>query len=238
MLIPILSLILSINNSFAGKGLFENLNKIPKPGGVNTAIAPDARITGISYTGTGCPEGNLEFAISPDQQVISILFNNFAVQMGPNSGNEKSVKDCRITLPIEILNGNYQAMVQKIDYRGVASLPAGAHLSVFGSFNMRTPFNKKKEVDSWSMFSEKYSGPTDLDFLFTVKAKDSPGNSLFSKLFKTSWTPCSNRIDLNLTSRLALINQSPNQVAIATLDSADVSISPGIEYQISWRKCL
>ena len=62
-----------------------------------------------AIAGNGCPAGTTDFAITPDGQTLSILFDAFSAAPGN--------KTCNIAVPVHVPNG-FQVSLMTADYRG------------------------------------------------------------------------------------------------------------------------
>ncbi|WP_071190759.1 DUF4360 domain-containing protein [Trichormus sp. NMC-1] len=75
-------------------------------------------IVGISYGGSGCPDGSASVSVSNDGQELRILFDKF-IALG-NSDAESRRKSCNLTIPIKVPQGQ-QIALYDADYRGYVS---------------------------------------------------------------------------------------------------------------------
>lgn len=62
-----------------------------------------------AIAGSGCPGGTTDYAITPDGQTLSILFDNYIADPGN--------KTCNIAIPVHVPNG-FQVSLMTADYRG------------------------------------------------------------------------------------------------------------------------
>jgi hypothetical protein len=75
--------------------------------------------------GDGCPSGAVSAAISPDGTAISILFDNFMLEVARGTYTMPQLRRyCRFRIPLDLQPG-YNLDVSKIDYRGFADLQGG-----------------------------------------------------------------------------------------------------------------
>lgn len=75
--------------------------------------------------GDGCPTGSVRAIVSPDGSAISILFDQFQVQISPGRYQMPQLRrSCHFSLPINVAAG-WNLAVSQIDYRGFAQLEAG-----------------------------------------------------------------------------------------------------------------
>ena len=82
----------------------------------------DVRLGSPAYGGSGCPRGSAAVALSPDAKSLSILFDNFIVEAGGDSGRRTARKTCNVAIPVHVPQG-YSVSILKIDYRGFNSIP-------------------------------------------------------------------------------------------------------------------
>src|SRR5687768_7847017 len=78
---------------------------------------PGIRLGTPSYGGPGCPAGSASVSLSPDEDAISILFDQFIVEAGGVTGKRVDRKSCNLSLPVHIPQGYSVAIIQT-DYRG------------------------------------------------------------------------------------------------------------------------
>lgn len=75
--------------------------------------------------GDGCPSGSVSAVISPGGTAISILFDQFTIEIGPGRYTKpQMMRNCRFRIPLNLQAG-YNIDVSKIDYRGFATLENG-----------------------------------------------------------------------------------------------------------------
>lgn len=75
-----------------------------------------------AIAGSGCKAGTVDYAITPDGQTLSILFDSYSA----NPGN----KTCNIAVPVHVPNG-YQVSLMTADYRGFVKGSAELRRSYF-----------------------------------------------------------------------------------------------------------
>jgi hypothetical protein len=75
--------------------------------------------------GDGCPSGSVSATISPNGTAISIIFDQFQIELGPGRyAKPQMMRNCRFRIPLNLQPG-YNIDVSKIDYRGFANLEGG-----------------------------------------------------------------------------------------------------------------
>lgn len=172
------------------------------------------RLGDAAYGGTGCPAGSASVTVSPDQQSLSILFDNYVAEAG--AGRRVDRKSCNISIPVQIPSG-YSVAVFQVDYRGFNSVPRGA-MSRFDAEYFWAGARGPR-------VSRTFVGP--VNDVYTVS------DGLIASTMV--WTPCGASVNLRVnTSMMAQANARGEQT-MATVDSAD--ISSGLVYHLQWRRC-
>ncbi|MBV2168439.1 MAG: DUF4360 domain-containing protein [Bdellovibrio sp.] len=178
------------------------------------AEAQAIRLGQPAYGGTGCPAGSASVTLSPDQQALSILFDNYVAEAG--GGRRVDRKSCNISVPVEVPSG-YSVAVFQVDYRGFNSVPRGA-LSRFDAEYFWAGARGPR-------ISRTFAGP--LSDVYTVT-----DNLIASTMV---WTPCGASVNLRVNTSMMAQTNTRNEQTLATVDSAD--ISSGLVYHLQWRRC-
>ncbi len=178
------------------------------------SFADDVRLGYPAYNGTGCPNGSASVALSPDHSSLSILFGQFMVQAGGQSGRTLDRKNCDIAVPVHVPNG-LSVSVINIDYRGFNNLPVGA----MSKFNAEYFFAGTRGP----AYSKAFQGPLADNYVLR--------NNLVATA--VSWSPCGQ--DVNLRATTSMFVRSYREDAMATVDSAD--LHAGMIYSLQWRRC-
>ena len=96
-------------------------------GGLATlAHADDISLGQPGYGGTGCPGGSVSATLSPDSKSLSILFDQYQVEAGGDTGKTFDRKSCNIAIPVHVPQG-LSISVLAIDYRGYNNVPVGGN---------------------------------------------------------------------------------------------------------------
>ncbi|MFN8847343.1 MAG: DUF4360 domain-containing protein [Bdellovibrionales bacterium] len=184
---------------------------------ISTAqLLPGVKLGEPSYGGTGCPAGTASVSLSPDQDEISILFDQFITEAGGATGRMVDRKACELSVPLHIPQG-YSATVIQTDFRGFNLVSRGGMNRLNTEYfwaGMRGP-----------SYSNLYRGPQNEDYFAT--------NGVVAS--GVVWTPCG--MSTNLRIRATIMTQTNRQMdqSMMTVDSAD--ITGGLIYHIQWRKC-
>lgn len=180
-------------------------------------LAKGIRLGAPEYGGTGCPAGTASVSLSPEEDAISVLFDQFMVEAGSTTGRRVDRKACLLSIPVTIPQG-YSVSVIQVDYRGFNVIPAnGAYTRLNTEYfwaGIRGP-----------SYSRVFSGPNNQDFTLT--------NGILAQ--SLVWTPCGASINLRVnTSIMAQSNNRMDQTMMG-VDSAD--ITSGLIYHVQWRRC-
>lgn len=189
-------------------------------GATASAQADDISLGQPAYGGTGCPQGTVGVTLTPDQKVLSIIFDQFVVQAGQGSGVMIDRKSCNLAIPIHVPQG-FSVSVIKVDYRGYTFVPTGAMARFDVEYFLKS-FNSSSKGPS---SSRTFMGPVDSNYLLS--------NNLTATALV--WSACGEDISLRVNTAMMAKSNSKKQDVLATLDSAD--IAAGLVYQLQWRKC-
>jgi hypothetical protein len=170
-----------------------------------------------STGGNGCPQGSVSANLSPDNQQLSILFDQFLAEAGPGIGRTIDRKSCNISIPITV-PGGYSVSIVQVDYRGFVGLPSRSATARFSAeyffAGMRGP-----------LLQRSFVGSQNTDYLVDNRLAVSA----------MVWSACGAQTNLRINASMMLSNSDRSRDAIATVDSAD--ISSGILYQLQYRRC-
>jgi hypothetical protein len=174
------------------------------------------------FAGNGCASANsVQVTPSPDENSVSVLFNEMMVEAGGTTGKTLDSKVCSLSIPIDLPEGQNLAVMQ-VDYRGysfAAEEGSSNLLAVDYYFEpnqiRRYKYNFKVPSDENIILTE------DIAFLQPRKSK------------------CSGRVNLNLGLRITTRTpaRSINQTLLA-LDSLDaVSKTGNILFKLQTVPC-
>lgn len=179
------------------------------------AFADDISLGAPGYGGTGCPAGTVSVTLSPDAKSLSLLFDEYQVAVGGETGKSFDRKSCNIAIPVHVPQG-LSVSILKIDFRGFNHLPRSAN----SQFNVEYFFAGTKGPT----FQRKFRGPLDEDYLIN--------NELVAEAIV--WSGCG--VDVNLRTNSSMrLSSLYNQEAMSSIDSEDINAA--IVYQLQWKKC-
>ena len=187
-------------------------------------FAQSVVIRGVRLSGSGCQESTANASITSDGQLLSLLFDNYAAEIGIGSKNPNLTqikKDCRVLIDLDVPFG-MQYAIEGTEYRGFAALPASAY-----GFHRFTQVIANQMPPS--MREAQLKGPVSGNY--EVKVAQKPGRSPFSTCNQPQQT-------IELISEL-MVSYLPNArdraMAMINLDSIDTGINS--RFKLSWRPC-
>jgi len=172
----------------------------------------------ITYGGTGCPQGSLSTAISPDGQAVTVTFDQYDAEVGPDT--QPVVRQfCNLNLPMNIPSG-WQYSLVELDYRGYLSLDPHVEARQTSEYYF--------QGQQGPSFSSVWYGPEDRDFDFS--------DVIGLETHNWSWSPCYEQRHLTIKTSMVLNNRR-NRLGYGyiTTDSIDAEISH--VYALVWRHC-
>jgi Domain of unknown function (DUF4360) len=182
-----------------------------------SAMSDDIYLGEPGYGGTGCPAGSASVTLSPDLKSLSILFDEFIVEAGGESGKSLARKSCNVAIPVHVPSG-MTVSVLKVDYRGFLSLPRGAESRFSAEYFFAGSRGPKIEKTFRGAKEDDFTVTNDLDLISLV------------------WSPCGKDVNLRINTSLLLKTNRFLDEALSSLDSAD--IKAGMIYHLSWKRCL
>lgn len=106
------------------RGVEKRADLPPDNGGGNAPDPDKVHIVGVTYGGTGCPDGTVSHVLSDDRQVMTLIFDQYVAQIGPGVNTKENRKNCQLNINLRY-PGGFQFSVFSADYRGYANLEKG-----------------------------------------------------------------------------------------------------------------
>ena len=187
---------------------------------VETGDAPPAgsvTIRGVSYGGTGCPQGTMSSQISADRTVVTLIFDSYIASIGPGISVTEQRKNCQLNVDIKY-PGGFQYSILSADYRGYAAIQK----SVTGTLKSTYYFSGQTAQTSTEY---KFEGPVNGDYL---KHDTADSTSVV-------WSPCGTTGMLNINSQVRLATSNSSATGLLTTDSTDLKFTQVVYVQ--WQKC-
>jgi hypothetical protein len=169
------------------------------------------------YGGTGCPAGSAAATLSPSEDAISILFDQYWVEAGGVTTKNLDRKSCNVAIPVYVPQG-YSVAIFSIDYRGFVNLPSGSYAALDSEYfwaGIRGPIMRREGF-----------GPLNTDYVLRDEVRTET----------LVWSPCGQSINLRVNTSLQVKTNSRFEQTLATVDSAD--ITSGLVYHLQWRNCF
>jgi hypothetical protein len=184
------------------------------------ADGPDpgtVRIRGVTYGGSGCPQGSVSVQLSSDQTLVTLIFDEYIASIGPDVSVGDQRKNCQLNFALTY-PGGFQYSVFQADYRGYADLDAG----VTGTMKSTYYFSGQSQQTSTEAV---FQGPLNGDYL---KSDEADQVSLV-------WSPCGAEGMLNVNSQVRLTSNNRNAKGLLTTDSIDAKFVQKLA--VRWRTC-
>ncbi len=172
------------------------------------------------FEGNGCRTGSVGFAITPNEQVLSVLFDDFKAEAG--NGTLVDNKVCNALIPIHIPNG-YHLRLFQVDYRGFNALPKGA------VGELSTEYEFQGTVTEREKHFKPFKGPLEGEF--------------YESSMKPIKSPCGGLRVLNLRTTLVVRTNPKQDRAFSQVDTKDVTTPSGkradrkFKYRMVLKQC-
>jgi hypothetical protein len=172
----------------------------------------------ITYGGTGCPQGSVSTAISPDGQAVTMTFDQYFAEVGPDT--PPVVRQfCNINLPMNIPPG-WQYSLVELDYRGYLYLDPNVEARQTSEYYF--------QGQQGPSFSSVWYGAQDRDFDFS--------DIIGLETHNWAWSPCGEQRHLTVKTSMVLNNRrNRHGFGYTTTDSIDAEISQ--VYAVVWQRC-
>lgn len=179
--------------------------------------AGQVKIMGVTYGGTGCPQGTVASTISDDRSTVTLIYDSYVASIGPGISITENRKACQINLDIQY-PGGFQYSILSADYRGYANIEKG----VTGTLKSTYYFSG---LSPQSSTTYTFDGPVSQDY---TKHDEADSTSVV-------WSPCGKPANLNVNSQVRLTSSSSKASGLLTTDSTDFKFSQVVYVQ--WQKC-
>ncbi|KAF6760402.1 hypothetical protein DFP72DRAFT_72015 [Ephemerocybe angulata] len=146
------------------------------------AVPAGFTVTGITFTGTGCPSGSTIIASTADKSAHIATYSQFYAEGAPGIPVSSGHLTCTVSLAATVPVG-YQLGIQKIEHRGYVELTSGAKVS---KSSVYTFTGSATQATS----SANYLGPASQDIV--TSDSYTPANTIKS--------PCGSNTALNIVT--------------------------------------
>lgn len=184
---------------------------VPPPGAITVQLA--------TANGTGCRPSNTAVALDPTNSFFTMTYSDFTAGVGPGFRPQDSRKNCQINVIVHVPQG-YTYAIARVDYRGFASLKAGA----YGIERANYYFQGMQQT---ATIAHRFNGA----YEDVWAASDAvPIESLI-------WRPCGENRNFNINSELVVNagTSPPTATSFMAMDSTDLDIRT--IYHFAWRSC-
>lgn len=174
-------------------------------------------VESVAYSGSGCPDGSVTSALTPDGTTFSLAFSRFAVEAGPGIDPAERARSCKLHVKLRVPKNAAYSLVS-VDYRGFASLEDGVRADRASSYH----FTGEPPEPA---LRHPLSGPMDGDYAFRDEA-DAGGRLV---------APCGKGKNLFITTVARVdASGSPAGFGLLTADTVDGVVDA---YRLEWRPC-
>jgi hypothetical protein len=113
------------------------------------------QIKGVTYGGTGCPQGTVSSQFSDDRTTMTLIFDSYIASIGPSIAVTEQRKNCQLNVHLTY-PGGFQYSVLSADYRGYAAIQKG----VTGTLKSTYYFSGQTDQVRWTSSSPPLSRAT------------------------------------------------------------------------------
>ena len=188
----------------------------------DTVDIPDLVIGDPVAMGSGCAQNSVASILSPDQKVLSVVFDDFTVEAGVDVGDTNR-RQCRLVIPISVPQG-YKMAVARLDFRGFSSTPPGAK-ALFATTYYNSTLNSHERGAAERKNEKIFSDAQPVNFFLSSGLATKP-----------MWSECGLGFNFNIDSVLAAKSNEAKDQVLITLDSLDMGPT-GAVYHLVWKTC-
>ncbi|KAL1848002.1 hypothetical protein VTK73DRAFT_10215 [Phialemonium thermophilum] len=174
------------------------------------------QITGVSTSGSGCPQGSVSTNISPDGSVLTLGFDSYQTLVGPGASGSDREKNCDVFLTLRFPVGVCTAATLSITYHGFAEIESDVAGSLAASYTL-SPGSGGGNPPATTFTASNWSGGGVYTRQDAVSASATIQNP--------------NQRDVSLAVRTRLILSASNSGASGTLTADDATVA------IAQRRC-
>lgn len=178
--------------------------------GAQSVTKPDPSqvyVVGITYGGTGCPQGTVGIILSEDRTTFTLILDAYIASIGPGIPIVQNRRNCQINVNLHYPQG-FQYSLLSTDFRGYVKLDEGVTGTQKATYYFSgTPAQASTET--------VFKGPVSKDYLIHDEI---PFTS-------TVWSACGQVQALNINSQVRLESSKPTAQGQLTTDSIDGKVS-------------
>lgn len=194
-------------------------------GAALTTVAPellpvdDIYITDAAYGGTGCPQGTVNYVVSPDRDQISVFFDEYFA-VSDADGGTRVRKSCNVGVGLHVPQGLSVALVA-MDYRGYVYVPPGAKTQLRTDYFF-AGYRTGVQFDHVWQDNLHY-----LDEDFNLRDQFYAGAIV--------WSPCGEDVIIRANTSIRAYSNDQHEASEIQVDSLDATAE--LVYRIQWRNC-
>lgn len=192
-----------------------------------TADAADlssVKITGVNFQGSGCPQGSVHTAFSPQSGQFSILYDAFTLNVGGPTMQNTDVRGCEVRIDLKLPFG-YAINVESADFRGFVSLDGG----VIAQHTVDHQVGSNK-LATYGFGTQIFAGPKQETYFIQSQKP----NIRLPKLLQC--LPLKQNTTLMVRTHVKITGADGPRIGLMTVDSADGQIEQ--KYVLSLRRCF
>lgn len=210
---------------------------------VSTAALAQFEFSGFSSRGTGCPINSVSFSPSPDGQSVSVLFDNFMIQLpDPDLGQVpgstirrrydplNATKGCSLSFNVDLQPGMMvDALEVSVFNRGATVLDQGVTASLLTKFLGFSSFGGRVAPQSVIIENKQWRGGVNEDWI------SNPVVNIPIRSACSSASQRTLRFDMLSNLEAHIINGNTAASGLVTMDSSDVNGS--MKIRVIARRC-
>ncbi|KAF2401987.1 hypothetical protein EJ06DRAFT_370918 [Trichodelitschia bisporula] len=141
----------------------------------------------ISLGGTGCRSDSVGTAFNSNRTLLTLIFDDFVAEIGPNIPVQKSRRFCTVSLKMAVPTG-WTFQVEKADWRGHYDLDRGVRGALVASYYFTAQQQEKTKI------RKRVQGPLNSDYLKHQEGERD----------RAVWMPCTTAKESDLTIHTAV----------------------------------
>jgi len=180
---------------------------------------PGARISVLSYSGSGCPEDTANVVLTPDRRTFLVSYSAFVATVDASTKTDE--KECVLKLKIDAPTG-YDFSIEGVTYRGDVFLENEDVVATRRSrYKFGDPAEKPLMTNRWTGYLDEYF--SEIDDLSSVALGAGCGNG--------------NGKHLNIRTVTRVRNKGLGHgYGTVIVESTDGRFA-GESYRLKWRRC-
>jgi hypothetical protein len=174
----------------------------------------------VTVNGSGCPAGTAAVAVSPDNTAFTVTYSQYMALVGVGATTTDWRKNCQLNIVVHVPSG-FTYAISKVDYRGFASLEAGASAIQRANYYF--------QGQSQTVYTtHTYKGPMGDDW---QNSDEVPVAALI-------YAPCGALRNLNINTELRAMagtSDPKKTTSFISMDSTDGALNT--IYHFAWATC-